>query len=664
MASRNRLVNQVLLQGSDQILVVDGDREFSYRDIKSIFAEVSHSPEGIVSRGPSFVAVTREWLLAIGKPGNPHYTEYFTKESSDRMPTEDELPGPKPTDRPSRATVGAVITFHNQNKYAVQVIESVRNQSRKFSKVVVVDDSSEEAMETCPVDVSKIRVEFKNKCKARNAGAAFLKTEYVVFIDGDNWLTPTFLEELLKETGPNVAMVYPSLAIHNEDGTLNYGAVTPTRPFNPRDLRISNCAETSALIRRSAFDEAGQWAVNDFAIEDWELWIRFMHLGFDMKYCPASVLNYRRVNFPSPEAAVMKRDTSVEISQRIHEIERETDSIRFDVFDSGWDRVYLGEWDGERCISPTLIETKELIAGPIDQWADRIKMGAVPGEFAAVTCFFSPSGFKKPIANYWQFRKAFKGPLYTIECLFGDQTPSIPDALHVRAEDVLWHKEALLNILIRSLPDFVKKVAWVDADLLFPDDWHIQASIALENYPVVQGFHEAISMNSDGSDATPRLGVAAAECFGSQTAFNFSLSHPGFAWAARRSVIEDIGLLDFHFTGGADSLMAFGFFGRDPSSFFREKYNLQMLARMIEWKDEITARIGGNVGFVDCDIRHLWHGSKEDRKYVERIEMLRSIDLDRDLVADGQLWKWADRVPEIKRDLIRDYFASRKEDSK
>lgn len=61
--------------------------------------------------------------------------------------------------------------------------------------------------------------------------------------------------------------------------------------------------------------------------------------------------------------------------------------------------------------------------------------------------------------------------------------------IHVRAKDILWQKERLLNLALAHLPAVARKVAWLDADLLFEDpSWACETSRRLDTFPVVQPF--------------------------------------------------------------------------------------------------------------------------------------------------------------------------------
>src|SRR5262245_23844676 len=90
-----------------------------------------------------------------------------------------------------------------------------------------------------------------------------------------------------------------------------------------------------------------------------------------------------------------------------------------------------------------------------------------------VTAYFNANGYRTKRQNYERFRERIeRGGLHflTVECAFGDQPFELEPSsqvLQVRGQDVMWQKERLLNTAIKSLPQQCRKVAWLDADILF-----------------------------------------------------------------------------------------------------------------------------------------------------------------------------------------------------
>ena len=87
----------------------------------------------------------------------------------------------------------------------------------------------------------------------------------------------------------------------------------------------------------------------------------------------------------------------------------------------------------------------------------------------------------------------------------------------------------------------------------------------------------------------------------------------------------------------------------------------QSLASAVNARAE---EFGGNVGYVDGTLLHLWHGTLEDRQYVERVDGLARFAFDpyTDLAIDGAgAWRWNSDKPAMHA-YVRDYFSLRRED--
>lgn len=286
----------------------------------------------------------------------------------------------------------------------------------------------------------------------------------------------------------------------------------------------------------------------------------------------------------------------------------------------------------------------------------------VIGNLHVITSFFNPCQYKRPLENYWRFREALKAPLHTIELLFGDQAPAISDAHHVRSNTVLWHKESLLNLLIDRLPADVDAIAWIDADILFQNpNWVEDTCKALGRLAVVQLFEQSFNRMPDGSIERHKKSTGKWFAEGSKYWRNFTISHPGFAWAARADWLRQTKLSDIHIIGGADTNMVGAFCGRDSTHC---RLNPAYKTAFMQWWSPVNIHVRRAFGYVAGNVHHLWHGYKADRHYIVRWSDLQTYDPSRDLRREPSgLWAWTDTADVPMVSAVANHFRSRNEDA-
>lgn len=105
---------------------------------------------------------------------------------------------------------------------------------------------------------------------ARNWGAGdATRADWFIFLDADDELEPTYIEEMLRATGdirrPSTRGIY-------EDGTIE----DPPSLIPERDLNVANYIVIGAMIRAAMFFDVDGF--DDYPIlEDWALWLKMVH---------------------------------------------------------------------------------------------------------------------------------------------------------------------------------------------------------------------------------------------------------------------------------------------------------------------------------------------------------------------------------------------------
>jgi hypothetical protein len=302
-----------------------------------------------------------------------------------------------------------------------------------------------------------------------------------------------------------------------------------------------------------------------------------------------------------------------------------------------------------------------------------------------ITVIENPNRFYTRYKLYQAFEQHIQmsgAILHTVELAFRNRHFEVtshdnPNHVQLRSPSQLWHKENLMNVALRSLPADWEYVAWIDADVLFMrPDWVQETIQQLQHYHVVQLFSHAVDLGPKFQPLTQFQGFAYSyvngapppKRVGNNQHYYYSggnMWHPGYAWAARRSALSDLGGFgDIGILGSSDHHMACALIGKVSDSLhngvessYREYWN--------EWEARAEQYVRRNIGFVEGTLAHYWHGSKKARKYVDRWQILiqNKYDWRYDIKKDVQgVYQLTERNPKL-RDQIRGYFAQRNEDS-
>lgn len=234
-----------------------------------------------------------------------------------------------------------------------------------------------------------------------------------------------------------------------------------------------------------------------------------------------------------------------------------------------------------------------------------------------------------------------------------------------------WCKENLINLAVKQLPLNWKYIAWIDADLTFlNENWVSDTIEALKESEFVQLFETAIHMgpHEEAMKIDKSFGYMHKK---SNTEWRsdckYGYWHCGFAWACNRYAYDKTnGLIDYSILGSGDYHMAMALINKVEESFPREKDRIHP-SYYQKLKDyEALIRIYKiRLSYTPGTILHHWHGRREDRKYVERWNILyeHNYNPDQDIEYDEDgLLNLSNYGKRMEMDIMQ-YFIERREDN-
>jgi GT2 family glycosyltransferase len=216
----------------------------------------------------------------------------------------------------SRVAVN-IVTFNSAGDIAA-CLESLHRQTFEDFRIHILDNaSSDDTLKAIePFDIeylvrSPVNTGF---CKAHNELARRFSSDYVLFLNPDTILSPTFIEELVRalDVRPDAASASGKLLrmdgktidstgiiMLREQRHLDRGADQPDRGQFNEPGEIFGPSAAAALYRRKVLDDVaidGQYFDEDFFAyrEDADLAWRCRLFGWNSIYVPAAVAEHRR----------------------------------------------------------------------------------------------------------------------------------------------------------------------------------------------------------------------------------------------------------------------------------------------------------------------------------------------------------------------------------
>lgn len=268
-------------------------------------------------------------------------------------------------------------------------------------------------------------------------------------------------------------------------------------------------------------------------------------------------------------------------------------------------------------------------------------------DIALVIPYLNVCGHDSILQNFRQCRERLRYRATVVELSLTGRFHAATEPTDIQLlgspRSIMLQHHRLVNLAIRKLPDNIRKVAWIEPDVLFSDpQWLDKLSEALDEYEVVQPFSLANLMGL----RTENLASLASWCSVVSTEQDIWATTRGLAWGANLDALPSLpvegmypGLLDRMMVND-ETAMATIWAGMGAGGDIR-KTGLGLESYCLMWGGTNPQR---KLGFLDGTIHRLYRGDVVERTQQD-LEYLRSITYDpmNDIVIDAQtgLYQWS-----------------------
>lgn len=166
-------------------------------------------------------------------------------------------------------SISVVIPTFNRAEQLVRAVDSVQRQLCPPLEIIVCDDGSQDetrhALELCRGPVPVVYLFQANSglpASARNLGVLHARSEFIAFLDSDDWWSPNKICEMLRADLVSFDVVYHELAKAPPTSRMIHGKKSRSRQlrlpaFQDLLMRGNVIPNSSVVIRRSLLVELG-----------------------------------------------------------------------------------------------------------------------------------------------------------------------------------------------------------------------------------------------------------------------------------------------------------------------------------------------------------------------------------------------------------------------
>ncbi len=232
--------------------------------------------------------------------------------------------------------ISLLMPLYNREQFVGASVGSILAQTRRDFELVIYDDASTDgsvaAAERAAGGDPRVRIvrgEHGGVARTTNAAAALLGGKYLGWVDSDDAIAPTALEETVAflDSHPQIGVVYTDYHTMNEQGQVGQKGKRTAIPYSKDRLLIDFMTFHFRLMRKELFHQVGGMDESMEAAPDYDLCLKL-----------SEITEFHHLERPLYFYRVHKK--SISVGNRLKQIEMSRQAIERALVRRGMDKTH------------------------------------------------------------------------------------------------------------------------------------------------------------------------------------------------------------------------------------------------------------------------------------------------------------------------------------
>lgn len=193
--------------------------------------------------------------------------------------------------------VSVIMPCYNDGAYIQQAVDSVRTQTYPNIELVIIDDGSDDPNTVTILEQLEregallLHTNHLRPAGARNAGISAASGEYILPLDADDWIEPTYIEMAVKvlDSSEKVGVVYCRAELFGEQN-----GPWELPDYTLDKMLLDNIVFVTALFRKKDWSKVGGYRTTMIhGMEDYDFWLAILELDREIVQLPETLFHYR-----------------------------------------------------------------------------------------------------------------------------------------------------------------------------------------------------------------------------------------------------------------------------------------------------------------------------------------------------------------------------------